>query len=78
MDFRGKTMTDADLLSILCCPLTHQPLREALPDELAAFGSDLMAGLIREDGKVIYPVSNGIPLLLPGAAIPVKPVPSPQ
>ena len=71
-------MIDVDLLSILCCPLTHQPLREALPDELAAFGSDLTAGLIREDGKVLYPVMNGIPLLLPGTATPVRPVASPQ
>ena len=62
-------MTDVDLLSILCCPSTHQPLREALPDELKAFGSGLTAGLIREDGQVLYPIRNGIPLLVPDAAI---------
>ena len=71
-------MMEADLLSILCCPLTHQPLREASSDELQAFGSDLAAGLIREDGQVLYPVRNGIPLLVSGEAIPLTREPSPQ
>ena len=62
-------MIDDDLLGILCCPVTHQPLRAALPGELKAFGSGLTAGLIREDGQVVYPIRNGIPLLLPDAAI---------
>lgn len=74
-------MIDKDLLSILACPATHQPLREATADELAAlnarvaaggvkaFGGKalsqpLEAGLVREDGKVLYPVLHGIPVLL--------------
>jgi uncharacterized protein YbaR (Trm112 family) len=71
-------MTDPEVLNILCCPMTRQPLSEALPEDLGAFGPDLTAGLIREDGRVIYPVRNGIPLLLPGEAVPVRWEPSPQ
>lgn len=65
-------------LGILCCPVTHQPLREALPAELHAFGPDLTAGLIREDGQVLYPVRSGIPLLLPGEAVPLTRGSSPR
>ncbi|HEY5704915.1 MAG TPA: hypothetical protein VIS96_05010 [Terrimicrobiaceae bacterium] len=31
----------------------------------------LLAGLVREDGKVIYPISDGIPLLVPEEGIPL-------
>ena len=65
-------------LKILCCPVTHQLLREASPEELQAFGPDLAAGLIREDGRALYPVRNGIPLLLPGEAVPLTRESSPQ
>jgi len=34
-------MTETDLIDLLCCPVTHQPLREASPEELEAFGSGL-------------------------------------
>jgi len=72
---------DKDLLSILACPETHQPLREATEADLASVNqriaagglanvggkpvSDaLEAGLVREDGSRIYPVKDGIPVLL--------------
>ena len=71
-------MTDTDLIQILCCPVTHQLLREASSEEIEAFSSDLTSGLIREDGRVLYPVRNGIPLLLPGEAIPLTRESSPQ
>jgi len=118
-------MIDHELLQILCCPVTHLPLREASPKELEAFGFRLTingpeetegckssdassvarascqcvtiqqdmgkmpvprdgfdkeptAGLVREDGRVLYPVRDGIPLLLPGEAIPLTREPSPQ
>lgn len=74
-------MIDKDLLSILACPQTHQPLREASAAELAAVnahiaaggvksvggkpvGEALQAGLVRGDGKRIYPIKDGIPVLL--------------
>ena len=71
-------MTDPEVLNILCCPVTHQPLREASSEEIKAFGSNLAAGLIREDGRALFPVRNGIPLLVPGEAIPLTRESSPQ
>lgn len=75
------TVIDKDLLSILACPQTHQPLREASAADLqringriAAGGAKnvggkpvseaLQAGLVREDGQRIYPIKDGIPVLL--------------
>jgi uncharacterized protein YbaR (Trm112 family) len=72
---------DKDLLSILACPETHQPLREAGDEDLKAVNDRiagggvtnvggkpvaeaLQGGLVREDGKRIYPIKDGIPVLL--------------
>lgn len=57
---------DASLLDVVCCPETHQSLRFATSDELARLTSTppLESALLREDGRVAYPIRDGIPLLL--------------
>ena len=64
---------DDDLLQILCCPITHQALRiadqAALSDASAKASRPITEGLLREDGKMLYPISNGIPLLVPEEGI---------
>ena len=74
-------MIHPELLEILCCPETRQPVRmapEALVEsvnrairdgslELSAGGEAvgvLDGGLVREDGKFLYPIRNGIPIML--------------
>ena len=66
---------DDELLEILCCPVTHQTLRiadqAALISASAKASRPISEGLVREDGKVLYPISNGIPLLVPEEGIPL-------
>ena len=69
----GHRNMETALLDLLCCPVTRQPLqmadREALAQASAAASRPIGAGLLREDGKVLYPISDGIPLLLEEEAI---------
>jgi uncharacterized protein len=79
-------MLDQELLSILACPETKEPVH--LADELlvqrvnAAIDAKKLvnregepvterieAGLVREDGKYLYPVRDDIPVMLIGEAI---------
>jgi len=79
---------DKDLLKILACPETHQPLAEASEEVLAALNAriaaeevknvggevvkeTLVAGLVREDGAIVYPIRDEIPVLLIGEGIPL-------
>ena len=81
-------MIDSKLLQILCCPETHQPLREAeltliakLNQAIAGGGvrnrggkpvsEKLDGGLIRDDGKYLYLIRQGIPVMLVDEAIPL-------
>ena len=74
-------MIEADLLKILCCPETRQPLAPAdaatvarLNERIAARGlknrggkavtEPCEGGVVRQDGQVLYPIRQGIPLLL--------------
>ena len=81
-------MIDKDLLQILACPETHQPLAladaatvEALNARIAAgevtdVGGEPVTepvdgGLIRVDGKIVYPIRDSIPVLLISAGLPL-------
>lgn len=71
----------AELVEILVCPETKQPVALAASDVLDAVNariragslrnrggqpvaSELAEGLLREDGKILYPVDDGIPVML--------------
>ena len=71
----------SELLEILVCPETKQPVALAGEDVLARVNEAIAAGtlrnrggskvekpvvegLIREDGKILYPVDDGIPVML--------------
>jgi uncharacterized protein YbaR (Trm112 family) len=70
-----------ELLEILVCPETKQPVKLAGPEVLERLRREVEAGrlrnrggqpvtqpisegLLREDGKILYPVDDGIPVML--------------
>jgi uncharacterized protein YbaR (Trm112 family) len=67
--------------SSFICPQTRQPLCEATSEELAALRkmpahAKLEAAWISVDSAMAYPVQNGIPQLIPSAAIPLTYTPT--
>jgi uncharacterized protein YbaR (Trm112 family) len=79
---------DKELLAILACPETHQPLAEADAALIERVNAAIVAGdqknvaggavaeaidggLLREDGAILYPIREGIPILLIEEGLPV-------
>jgi uncharacterized protein YbaR (Trm112 family) len=71
----------AELLEILVCPETKQPVHLAPQAVLQRLAAEISAGrlrnrggavvtqpiaegLVREDGRILYPVEDGIPVML--------------
>jgi len=70
---RYNRRMDKRLLTILRCPISHKGLSVLKKDELARINAAIGAGepeaLITDDGKRIYPVDDGIPVLLEDESI---------
>lgn len=81
-------MVDQELLEILVCPETKQPVRVAdgvllsrVNDAIASgamktrggqpVSEAVSEGLVREDGKILYPVRDDIPVMLIDEALPL-------
>ena len=81
-------MLDPELLNILCCPETHQPLTVASREAVEKLNQKIQAGdarnragqpvqdkvdggLVRQDGKFLYPIRRDIPIMLIDEAIPL-------
>jgi uncharacterized protein YbaR (Trm112 family) len=71
----------SELLEILVCPETRQPVSPASEQILSDLNAEirgerlknrggervtkaLSEGLVRKDGKILYPVDDGIPVML--------------
>ena len=82
-------MIDKELLAILACPETKEPVHLAeqeLVDGINAridkgevvnrgekpVEKKIDGGLVREDGAYLYPIDDGIPIMLIDEAIPLK------
>lgn len=60
---------DPALLEIVCCPLSGEALHLGSAEEKVLFPGEFDSLLVRDDGQVAYPVIDGIPRLVPGAAV---------
>jgi uncharacterized protein YbaR (Trm112 family) len=58
-------MLDDDVIALLRCPVTRQPLRLATEEEKTARGIPLdEAALVTEDGQRVYRTEMGLPILV--------------
>jgi uncharacterized protein YbaR (Trm112 family) len=88
-----RAVIDAQLLEILVCPETKEPVKLADPGLLAAVNRAIAAGtvstrggervkepidggLVRADGKLLYPIRDEIPIMLVEEAIPLPVAPA--
>ncbi len=55
-------MLSERFLSVLTCPESGQPLRLATAEELARAKCE--HGLTRQDGGIVYPIQEDIPMLM--------------
>ena len=79
---------DPQLVEILVCPETRQPVHIASAEELSRVNAavrggtlrnrggakverELSEGLVRNDGRVLFPVDDGIPSMLIEESIPL-------
>lgn len=82
-------MIDKELLEILACPETKEPVSLADDALLAQINeaiergeivnrgdqkveNKIDGGLVRQDGAYLYPIDDGIPVMLIDQAIPLK------
>jgi len=83
IDYPQDQMSDSNtaIQGNFICPQTRQTLREATDGELAALRkipthTALEAAWVSTNSSMAYPVKNGIPLLIPSAAIAIPKFPS--
>jgi uncharacterized protein YbaR (Trm112 family) len=66
-----KLSLSEEILAMLVCPETRQPLRPATAGELAGWTSPVPfeGALVTADGSRAYPVRGGFPVLVAGEAL---------
>ena len=82
-------MTDPDLLKLLRCPETRQPVALADESMIRSLNDRISAGvvrnrggvtvvrpcdsgLVRQDGRYLYPIRESIPVMLISEAMPLE------
>lgn len=80
---------DAELIEILVCPESRQPVQLAPEELLGRLNADIEAGrlrnrggdavtrpieegLLRDDGRILYVVDDGIPIMLIEESIEIR------
>lgn len=59
-----------EVAELLRCPVSGQRIRTATPEELQRFpGTFAEGGFVTEDGKRLYPVRDGFPMLVESESV---------